>query len=591
MALKDLISKIILEDEFSRTFDSYQDELDQSQKSQDKFRAGIGGLTKGFGAASAAAGVLGPVVVAGAGAAAGALALATNETLKFGNETTQAMQLFQQQTGTTNEELDNFKQIALDIFEANWGESIEDVAGAMAQVRNQTGAAGDQLKDLTTSALVLRDRFDKDVNESVDASRVLMDEFGLSSEQAFDFLVAGVQRGLDRNGDLLDSVREYGNLFGDAGFSADEFFSLLESGAAGGVLGTDKIADAVKEFQIRANEGTDAVKEAFGELGLDFETVAGQVASGQATWADFFDQVIAGLNNIDDPIQRSQAQVALFGTQAEDLGASFTKGLSTTTTSLADMTGSLDAAAASSTDLGTLSEEAMRAFQVGVEPVAKELLPILADGIRLAGDFLREARPVFSDFATDLSGTLGPAMVMIEDATIRIANALGIATEDTSGMDLALMALDKTLGVIVTTIQVGALAAQGIASVFEFAEKTTRSLRREVEDLIEAFKEFDLLQGASSAANFTPAGIIANLGGSALGLPGFAGGGSFTVGGNGGIDSQLVAFRATPGEQVTVGANQQTGGHTIIVNNYGVPGGYSGARQTGRSVLDALNGR
>jgi len=36
------------------------------------------------------------------------------------------------------------------------------------------------------------------------------------------------------------------------------------------------------------------------------------------------------------------------------------------------------------------------------------------------------------------------------------------------------------------------------------------------------------------------------------GLIGFANGGSFTVGGTGGIDSQLVAFRATPGEMVDI---------------------------------------
>jgi hypothetical protein len=36
------------------------------------------------------------------------------------------------------------------------------------------------------------------------------------------------------------------------------------------------------------------------------------------------------------------------------------------------------------------------------------------------------------------------------------------------------------------------------------------------------------------------------------GLMGFASGGSFTVGGSGGTDSSLVAFRATPGEHVTV---------------------------------------
>lgn len=40
--------------------------------------------------------------------------------------------------------------------------------------------------------------------------------------------------------------------------------------------------------------------------------------------------------------------------------------------------------------------------------------------------------------------------------------------------------------------------------------------------------------------------------GTTVGLPGFATGGQFVVGGNGGTDSQTVAFRATPGERVTI---------------------------------------
>lgn len=78
--------------------------------------------------------------------------------------------------------------------------------------------------------------------------------------------------------------------------------------------------------------------------------------------------------------------------------------------------------------------------------------------------------------------------------------------------------------------------------------------------------------GAVAAANV--AQIIAQ-------TPGFAFGGDFTVGGTGGTDSQLVAFRATPGEQVSVrtptqerdearqggGEGQQGGGSAIRVVN------------------------
>jgi hypothetical protein len=58
----------------------------------------------------------------------------------------------------------------------------------------------------------------------------------------------------------------------------------------------------------------------------------------------------------------------------------------------------------------------------------------------------------------------------------------------------------------------------------------------------------DILGGTESKL-----GSFARLGSSILkALPGFATGGSFKVGGSGGVDSQLMAFRATPGEMVDI---------------------------------------
>jgi hypothetical protein len=49
----------------------------------------------------------------------------------------------------------------------------------------------------------------------------------------------------------------------------------------------------------------------------------------------------------------------------------------------------------------------------------------------------------------------------------------------------------------------------------------------------------------------------------------FAQGGSFTVGGSGGQDSQLVAFNATPGETVDIRTRGQGRGMTMI-NNFNI---------------------
>lgn len=75
-------------------------------------------------------------------------------------------------------------------------------------------------------------------------------------------------------------------------------------------------------------------------------------------------------------------------------------------------------------------------------------------------------------------------------------------------------------------------------------------------------------------------------------LPGFAHGGEFTVGGAGGTDSQVVAFRATPGERVTVSppAAAAGGGDVVInvVNNSGAAATVSERSDGGTRIVDVL---
>ena len=71
--------------------------------------------------------------------------------------------------------------------------------------------------------------------------------------------------------------------------------------------------------------------------------------------------------------------------------------------------------------------------------------------------------------------------------------------------------------------------------------------------------------------------------------PKFATGGSFTVGGSGGVDSQLVAFNATPGEKVTVfppGMSGQSGIQIGTINVYA--DSYQGGLDAARAIRDAL---
>lgn len=83
----------------------------------------------------------------------------------------------------------------------------------------------------------------------------------------------------------------------------------------------------------------------------------------------------------------------------------------------------------------------------------------------------------------------------------------------------------------------------------------------------------------------SPSGGGGGVGGFFTSLFGFANGGSFTVGGAGGTDSQLVAFRATPGETVEVKTPGKSGGQQIVNNfSFVLPSDTVNYRRTAEQV-------
>ena len=181
----------------------------------------------------------------------------------------QAFNTFQTKTGTSAEAMTEFEDQISDLYKNNYGESLNDVADAMAQVAQTTKETDpSKIQELTKNAIVLRDTFGFEINESMRAVNMLMDQFGISGEEAFNLIAQGAQNGLDKNGDLLDSINEYSVHYKQLGFTSEEFFNSLENGTAAGTFSVDKLGDAMKEFGIRVREGGDDVNTALASMGL-----------------------------------------------------------------------------------------------------------------------------------------------------------------------------------------------------------------------------------------------------------------------------------------------------------------------------------
>lgn len=355
--------------------------------------------TIGGGLATAAA--IGGAALLGVGLTVGSVAVG------MANDVTAAAGDIQAQLGLTAEEARETALIAADVWGNNFAESAEDAAGALVIVRQNMQLADDELQNATENAFRLADAFEADIPQSVNSAAALMNEFGLSQQEAFDFITTGMQQGLNASDDFLDSIGEYSNLFSDAGFSADQMFNIMDSGMAAGVLGTDKISDAIKEYGIIMNEGTDDARAALSAMGLDYDQMAASVAAGDEAWGDYFTQIVDGINDIENPMARSQAQVAIFGTMAEDLGVSFTEGLTTAGTAMEDMRGSTASLDAQYNTLGDVVEVFRRRAIRALEPIGRVMLSLANRAMPLVEEGFAILMPVIEDLSAIVEGFFG----------------------------------------------------------------------------------------------------------------------------------------------------------------------------------------
>lgn len=325
-----------------------------------------------------------------------------------------SMSNIQGATGMTAEQMEATKEVAKNLYSQNFGENWDDLGSAISAVQQVTGQTGSELEGTTRNALLLRDAFGYEVNESIKSVDTMMRQFGITSDQAYDLLAQGTQKGLNKSDELIDSANEYANQFAALGFSADEMFDVFAAGSAEGVFQLDKVGDAVKEFNIRAKDGSKASTEAFEALGLNADTMMHTFAKGGPQAKAAFSQVLQMISDIEDPVQKNQIGVALLGTQFEDLEASVVAGMGRATSQFKS-TG--DALAELNKVKFEKPGEAFQMFGRQLEtgiliPIGEKILPYLTE----LGQWFADHKPQIEAFGAALGDKIGGAIDGIASA-------------------------------------------------------------------------------------------------------------------------------------------------------------------------------
>lgn len=262
-------------------------------------------------AAGAAAGV-----AAGTAIAAGLLTSMDNE--KLNNKMAASLGLNPQEQATAG-------AAAGKIYADNYGSSMEDVTGAvegvMSSIKGMRTASQADIQDVTKDVLNLAAAFEIDTGRAAQvAGQMITSGIATDAKNATD-LLAGTLSKVPKNvrEDIMDAVDEYSPFMTSLGIKGEEAMGILATSSEKGMYGIDKTGDALKEFTIRSTDMSKATGEAYKALGMDQEKMSGRLLAGGDTAKKAFGEIIAGLQTMEDPVEQSQAALALFGTPLEDL--------------------------------------------------------------------------------------------------------------------------------------------------------------------------------------------------------------------------------------------------------------------------------
>lgn len=403
-SLKDSISKAISGD-YKGAFKSLVDSAKGSSSevvdtfegigdaAGDKFNNKFTGVLKTLGPLVAAAGI-GKIV---------------SDAITAGIEEEKAADKIQAALGLTEADAREAQDMARRVYGEGWGGTAAEASSAvehMLSANPRLKVDSSELELATSQALALSEVFGTDIAMTAQVAGQMVEK-GLagSTLDALDLLAAGMQTvPATMRDEFIDAVEEYGPHLANLGYTGEKAFSVLASASDKGKYGIDKAGDAMKEFSIRATDGSSASREAYEAIGLDADEMANKILAGGETAKEATDQIVEGLLGIEDPGERAQAAIALFGTPLEDLAVSdipvFLSGLTDTGNALGNVKDRADTVAETmSGNFATKLEVGKRAVQNFMAEVGERLIEALGVAYEWISDKLG---PVFDWLAREI---------------------------------------------------------------------------------------------------------------------------------------------------------------------------------------------
>ena len=369
-------------DDASSKFSGFGEDGNELISMLDGKFGGIISKISGVGAATSGAGAAMGLAFAGATTAAGFLidkiAEIGKEMIEQANTVREQSIRMQAAFRISPEEAGEAMKIAKDLYTKGIVDSIEEAIEIVSNVKSYL-PDGEDLAAVSQYATAIQFAFGVDSKESMKTAAIMARKFKISIEEAYDVLAATMSTSPSEASNISDTLKEFSVQFADLGYTAQETGAIIAQSIDQGVGDVNKVGDAFKEANVRISEGSDEVRNALANMGLNAQNIVEAINAGDAAGA--LDIIINKLSEVKNATEQNKYGLAIFGTMWEDLGATDILALGKAVEDLDNVSGALDDVVAKAEASGNSWDKFWRGFSEGAAMSGGDVFSAIIGGI------------------------------------------------------------------------------------------------------------------------------------------------------------------------------------------------------------------
>lgn len=219
-----------------------------------------------------------------------------------------------------------------------WYKYNVEIEEAQRLTREFFNIQGDELVHTQSQISALASQMGKDYKDVLGSVDTLMDQYGITAQEAIYNIKNGLQAGADVNGTFLSQIQQFAPAFSDAGASVNDLVASITQTRSGifNEAGMGLIQTATNRIRTMSS----ATQSALNSIGISSKQLEADLISGKTSILEAIKMISGKIKELpENSMQVGQVMKAVFGKTASNEGMKLVKTLADMSTNMEELKG------------------------------------------------------------------------------------------------------------------------------------------------------------------------------------------------------------------------------------------------------------